>query len=330
MRTIAAKFPPAKGLAHRGGQRRYAAGGAIGFTIVELLVVIGIIGALLAMVLPAVQAARESARKLQCVNNLKQLATAVQDYATRQRHFPPAFSDPDPVDPRRPKHNLIAFLLADIDQRALADLYSFEFDWYESLRPAPERANRKLAENRIELLVCPSTVSNDELAVSDYTAAITFAPGRANARARLVESGRVARRSDWDGMLYPYASGESPRTFRYPRAEQVTDGQSHTVMLVEDAGRPEYYVAGALVSGSGKTPLSGALWADAASSLAVHNVCGEAMINCNNDNEIFSFHSAGCNFAYGDGSVHFLRQEIDPEVLVSLLTRSGGDIAAGR
>src|SRR5437773_2258587 len=73
------------------------------FTLVELLIVIAIIGFLMALILPAVQGARESARRTQCLNRLKQLGWALNNYYSAQRHYPAGLvSKPYPADPSHP------------------------------------------------------------------------------------------------------------------------------------------------------------------------------------------------------------------------------------
>ena len=296
-----------------------------GLTLIELLVVISILGATFSILLPAIQSARESTRQASCTNNLRQLAHAVLQFELRNGHFPPAYTDSDAIQPDRPKHNLIAFLLADIEQSSLADQYSFEFDWYESLRPSPEKANRRLADMPLAVVKCPSTPYVELQGASDYAVCTMFSPRTNGARSQLLGSGRIASRELWTSMLYPF--DEETQEFIDIKRNRISDGLSNSMMLFEDCGRPEFYAAGYRISGSGKEPVSGALWADADAEFAVHDVCGSSFMNCNNGNEIYSFHPGGCNFAFGDASIRRIVIDIDPEVFVSLFTRDAGDIA---
>src|SRR5262249_698219 len=97
--------------------------GRNGFTLIELLVVIGIIGTLVALLLPAVQRARESASRTQCMNNLKQIGIALQSYHDRIGTFPPGYADTAqwPAADAGPGWGWASFLLADLEQPALRD-----------------------------------------------------------------------------------------------------------------------------------------------------------------------------------------------------------------
>jgi prepilin-type processing-associated H-X9-DG protein len=93
-------------------------------------------------------------------------------------------------------------------------------------------------------------------------------------------------------------------------------------MIFEDAGRPLKYTGRRRASGT----VSGSQWADIENRYHIHDVCdGTRMQNCNNNNETYSFHSNGCNYAYGDGSVHFITDLINAETYVSLFTMAAHD-----
>ncbi len=119
------------------------------FTIVELLVVIAIIGLLVALLLPAVQAAREAARRLSCRNNLKQLGLAVQLYHDAFKQVPSGVIDLDD-NARVGRHSGFALLLPYLEQENLHADYNFNVSWQTS-------SNASLAAVRLSVLLCPSS-----------------------------------------------------------------------------------------------------------------------------------------------------------------------------
>ncbi|MCA9226349.1 MAG: DUF1559 domain-containing protein [Planctomycetales bacterium] len=122
-----------------------------GFTLVELLVVIAIIGVLVAMLLPAVQAAREAARRSSCSNNLKQLCLALHNYHDTYRRFPPGgVFNPSVTNP---SWSIQARILPFIEQKNLQDL----IDWN-----LPYSAQPLVTRQRIDTLICPSEVNDRE------------------------------------------------------------------------------------------------------------------------------------------------------------------------
>src|SRR5688572_22221915 len=119
------------------------------FTLVELLVVIAIIGILTALLLPAVQAARESARNTQCVNNLKQIGLGVHNYASTHGGIPPA-SNQNPTDPIR--KGWVHRILPYSEQAALGESYREDVDWCDPL-------NQPVYQTQVKFMQCPSAPS---------------------------------------------------------------------------------------------------------------------------------------------------------------------------
>jgi len=266
---------------------------------VELLVVIAIIGLLLSLLLPAVQSAREAARRMTCCNNLSQIGLGILSYENTYRFFPPSHS-------RDPDHGLLALLLPYLEQPAVYEQYDFEHDW-----DAPQ--NQTARENDVALFVCPSAPGGRQY-VSDYGACLNIT---AEVYQPLIDARIITPRTSWESIIQDYTDRITIR--------DVRDGLSQSFLFFEDGGRPLRYRRGRRIPG-GQT---GATWADHRGYFCVHAVCnGAQMTNCHNVNEIYSFHPGGCNYLFGDGSVHFHPEDIDPEVFVSLFTMAAGDLVS--
>jgi len=293
-----------------------------GFTLVELLVVIAIIGVLVALLLPAVQSARASARRIACVNNMRQIGLAIVNYEDVHKEFPPAYTTPNdfsgsyyitryagsdlPNGGRSSgatrEHNMLAFILPFVEEAGVSQVYDFSIHWDSA-------ANRAITDSNIDVFRCPESPTQSEPGLGDYSACTYFAESAQGTVRR-----RTTPRSRYWSLLQPI------RTQR----KHIADGFSKSMMYFEDAGRPQRWIGNQLESDTGVT---GARWADVAAFFWVHDVCnGEQVFNCNNNNEIYSFHVSGCNFLYGDASVHYLTESMNVDVFISLFTRDEGDV----
>jgi prepilin-type processing-associated H-X9-DG protein len=297
-------------------------------TLVELLVVITIIGVLMALLLPAVQAARESARRLRCSNNLKQVALAVHHYASGHRDFLPALVPQAFTHRLRPIPSPEAGFggVQSFSWRTTVLPYHEQQSLYDriDLRQATvAEANLPVARTRLDVHLCPSGPSGPrileiaqpqppfsnlwrgvDMALSDYRPVIW-----ANGFFSGIPGSRPGCWFGPDGDDYWYRNS-------VPTLRHVTDGLSNTLLLVEQGGFPSWYDAGAEL---GRWTTIGPWISPDLAGLDTRRV------NETNYLGIYSFHSGGAYVAMADGSAHFLGEQIDALVIRALATRDEGE-----
>ena len=289
-----------------------------GFTLVELLVVIAIIGVLVALLLPAVQSARESARRMRCQNSLKQIGVALHNYEQTHKRFPPGIVQQQ-ADPQfaagATANNTIndteswawgAFLLPYLEQNQLYEQAGIG-------RGEPLQNVVPLASTSIPVYRCPSDGRAPKVRVNvGFT--VRFGPwGLSNYKANCGHSGCGISGSDgifWRSNAPGEGGTPSDIGFR-----QIEDGTSNTIAIGE--------IAWIRTAGGMQLRHQAAVWAGCVQGQQGNCVddvlaTGRAAINhlTNNADQLAesfsSLHSGGgAGFVFADGSVHFLTQNID-------------------
>jgi prepilin-type processing-associated H-X9-DG protein len=310
---------------------------------VELLVVIAIIGILIALLLPAVQAAREAARRSECSNNLKQMMLALLNYESARKRFPHGRTNFDPATgkknvPDRPiskshDQSWTVVCLPYAEEQGIASQYDLKKFWYDNVPAAPGApTNLSVVSNPIKMFQCPSAPG----ARIDRTFQSTVKPATGDYGCiNGVNSGfwtfvtRLGPQPQVIGDLEDNACciGVLGKRYDTPscRVKDITDGTSKTFVIAEDAGRPDLYELGKITT---KTANEGSGWADPDSGFSVAGFAPTgslSVINGTNNTEVYSFHTGGAQFNFADGSARFVAENIDPVIFKALVTRSGNE-----
>lgn len=298
----------------------------VGFTLIELLVAITIIAVLIALLLPAVQQAREAARRVQCSNNLKQIGLALHNYEGQWGMFPTS-TRPIPSQLGEKRTAALARILPFLDQGGLFQQYNFSVNWFDASNP-------QLAQTKLAVYVCPSTVNSSRVDTTLASSSGTFSGPRAcsdyapleGVGALLTGTGLVDAQSEGSPSLLQV-------NFTQCRMADVTDGTSSTLVMAEDAARPVWYIRGRL----SPTPIvvPGAGWADDEQDFQLHGAQSDALasppgpcaVNCHNDGEIYSFHTGTANTLFADGHAKFLSASTDIRLIARLITPRSQEVA---
>jgi prepilin-type N-terminal cleavage/methylation domain-containing protein/prepilin-type processing-associated H-X9-DG protein len=302
------------------------------FTLIELLVVVLIIGLLIALLLPAVQASREAARRTQCMNNLRQIGLALENYSSAIGVYPPGWispgSSPD-LSLDIPLWGWGARLLGFLEQSPLVagDLMGQYF---------ATRATETVQLTTLAVFLCPSSPRGGIVDRQQDSFGFMFA--------QFAPSNYVGSAGNKNPSYFPQTSGGIFFYNSAVAAANIRDGMSSTLLVGERSrDLSDATWSGGFLGGN----CTGPSWPvrvcdDGVLSFTLSNAGPPAFtpgildprIQVPNDRQpgpagYRSLHPGGCNFLFCDGSVRFVKETVNPPIFAALATRAGGELVGG-
>jgi len=292
------------------------------FTLVELLVVIAIIGIMVGLLLPAVQAAREAARRMSCQNNLKQIGLAIHNYESTFNQFPTVNANNTLSG-----GSLFTAILPLIEKAG-------EFAMYDFALSNSHPANVAVTGQAIPFFLCPSSPlrrivpgcdSDSGRAPGNYAASI----GSVDYDQYWAVSNRP--RPSLNGAVVYTDTIEQKTKFR-----DFIDGTASTLLIGETAyNLPDYRFTSGSCLGSSRfsftywsNPFPGSTGVTTQFAFNPKDKEGDGIYNANWVRSFRSDHAGGVQFTFTDGSVHFITDSINAVVLDALATRAGGEVVS--
>jgi prepilin-type N-terminal cleavage/methylation domain-containing protein len=312
---------------------------ASGFTLIELLVVIAIIAVLVALLLPAVQQAREAARRFTCKNNLKQLGLALHNYVDTAGQLPPGGTHPDPTHLTNGSDNgwgtcWMTRVLPQLDQASLYQQYNFNV-------ATTDKSNATAVSTVIRALLCPSDTPGVPWQNPLKTTWPFFAKGNYGAN--------FGMGNPWSSSGFSIVEQRGPFRAQYfygARFAEISDGLSNTVFVGEliaaknqgDERGAWAFPVGAYFCGQSYSPVYNLM----PNGNALDDTKRDAPTYCdapNDDRDLRciaggnrawattrSKHTGGVHVCMGDGSVRFVGDFIDATTWMRLLAQADGNI----
>lgn len=281
------------------------------FTLIELLVVIAIIAVMVGLLIPAINSARAAARRVQCVNNLRQIGVATNNYESAFRTLPPPKAGPQFEN----RGSTLVLLLPYLEENQ-------RFENYDLSKTVDDPQNAAITQGIVPTYLCPQM--RLPRVVPDLECGELLGPS----------SYVISSRTKYSNHMKLDGAFKNPtRSGRYNlQTKHIRDGLSKTILVGEVNYGHQDYVWSDCSSKNGQSRWGDTTWANGYWFFAWGHISADLPSLFNNSDVFASPHSArvfrsdhtgGVNFVMLDSSVRFMPDDTDPEIRAALVTRSG-------